>query len=334
MIHMKAVWKFVTILCILAIIGLWTPATARGPTIKDIQQMDTIFVYEENLNLSGLTSDGQVAYLAKVEDGSPQDPRLNVGSNVGSWDVPTYLDDEDLGTFAYFNGTGVKEGLIIIEKPMLELSVTLASPYHGDSVLGLDIPGGTAIAFKVITGDVGDWYRVGNTYPASIDILLTEPGGAQFTSIGGKDLRMINVTSSIFYTDDPGKPGPITLGDLEAGTYSVQARWNTPRGFADYAEDSNSISFKVDGRVGIETTPTATATTTPIPTTVIPTPTETITTQPTPVETGPPPTTPVPTTAEPTVEPAPTPAPVPAIIAIFALVIIAVLFGFEERRKK
>ncbi|NYT17724.1 MAG: DUF3821 domain-containing protein [Methanomicrobiales archaeon] len=315
------------LLLLLLVISL--PAAARGPTIKDIEEGDTVFLYEEDLDLSGITSDGQVSYLARIEDGEPKDPRLPV-LDANAWSVPSYLEEDELGAYAVINGSGVWEGSLFIRAPELELEVTLAEPYHYENVEGLSLPEGTRIAFEITSVEVGNWYRVGSVTPAAVEIVVTLPGGAQTTSFGGQDLSSISISDPVVYTDDPGKPGSVVLDDLDPGTYKVQARWRTPEEFADYADDSNIIEFNVGDRTGIDTTPTTAPTTTPTPTTAPPTTPPPTT--PTPVITTAPPTTPTPaiTTAPPTTAPTPTPAPLSFPLVIIALC-AAFVFAFLRR---
>ena len=59
-------------ICIVAIFA--APAGARGPTIRDIQPYDTIFVYEEGLNLSALrnaTTNNPITALHKYQNDRP-----------------------------------------------------------------------------------------------------------------------------------------------------------------------------------------------------------------------------------------------------------------------
>ncbi|MDT8357944.1 MAG: DUF3821 domain-containing protein [Methanomicrobiaceae archaeon] len=289
------------------------PAAARGPTIRDIEDGDTIFLFEEDLDLSMITSDGQVTYLARIEDGEPRDPRLAV-PEADAWDVPSYLEEDELGAYAVLNGSGVWEGTLYIRVPELELAVTLANPYHYENVEGLSLPEGTSIAFEITSAEVGSWYRVGSVYPAAVDIVVTLPGGAETTTFGGRDLSSIEISDPVVYTDDPGKPGPVVLDDLNPGTYRVQARWSKPSEFANYAEDSNIIDFYAGDRTGIDTTPTPTTAPPTTPPTTAPPTTAPPTTPPTTA-----PLTTLPTTAPPTTAPTPTPAPLSLPLKIAAL---------------
>lgn len=310
----RGVLPVALLLCILALAVCAAPAGARSPTIHDIQPYDTIFVYEQNLDLTALrnaTTDNPITTLRKYQDDNPGRALVNdidVPDDTGFDLLPIEVGDE-YGAYFAFNPTDGNTKQILIREPAVFLDVVLANPYHADSVDGLTISPSTMLAFRIISPDVGAFYHAGSTYPATVDLVITSPGGGQSTIIGGRDMSGLNLTGSQVYTDDPGMPGPVSLVALKQGSYSVQARWNTPEEFADFAEDSNSITFNVGNRVGINTgtptptpaettaapTPTATATATAPPTTA---PTTAATTVPTTV-----PTTETPTEATPTQTP-------------------------------
>jgi hypothetical protein len=307
------------VLLVALIAGLLiAPAVARSPTIKDIQPDDTIFVYEENLNLVGLRDPLTNSPITSLRRYSGDDPLKALISEIPVDDdtdfdlVPGFIDDFPAVYFAY-NPTDGTTAPVLVREPTLAMSATLASPYHGDLVEGLSLPVGTDIAFRITSPYVGSAYHAGSSYPATVDIVVTTPGGAETTVFGGRDLGGLPVASSEFYTDDPGYPGPIALSGLSEGTYRVRAEWSSPQEFADNAPDSNEITFTVKGKVGVDTTPT-TAEPTSVPTTMTPV---TTATPATPLPTTPPvtvtETTAVPTT-EPTAQPTPTEA-APGLLA-------------------
>lgn len=279
----------VGIVCGLLLLALVVvaPAAARGDTIADIESGDTIFVYEEGLDLSGLrneTTDNPVTALYRYNEGDPNKGLLQDISVPDDTDFA--LDDVDVGEdtglyHAYSSGDNARTGKwIFIEYPEIRIEPVLAAPNHADRIEGITIPTGTAIAFRVTSAKVGTRYVAGDEY-ASVDIVVTTPGGAELMAFKGRDLSDIPIISKQFYTDDPGMPGPIVLDRLEEGEYKVQAKWHSPQGFADSAEDSNIVTFYSDERIGVNTTvPTPTVTTTTVtetPTTVATTasPTET-----------------------------------------------------------
>ncbi len=137
----------------------------------------------------------------------------------------------------------------------------------------------------------------------------------------------MNVSSTRFYTDDPGRPGAIPLSGLrDPGTYTVRAEWRTPEAFDAYAPNSEPVTFTVGNRVGVETgtpTPAVTATATPTvtvaPTTVTATATVTVTT----TETA----TPNATATTAPATPTPTAAPLPVAAVVGALGLAVILAG-------
>jgi cell division septation protein DedD len=307
-------------LCLLALCA--GDAGARGPTISDIQPYDTIFVDEEGLNLSQLrnaTTNNPITALQRYQDDNPGKSLVKsipVADDT-DFEVQGFLVGREYGTYYTFNPADGTTASVFIREPEVFLDIVLANPYHNEPLTGLTVSPNTRIAFRVAAPDVGASYHVGNVYPATIDIVLTHPGGAETTLVGGINLAGLNITSTRFYTDDPGKPGAVRIGDLgKPGDYTARAVWRMPAGFDTRASDSELITFTVGNRIGIDTTPTPTPTATPTapPTTVAtptPTPVPTVTATATPTVTA--------TTAPAT--PTPTVTPLPVALAVGALAI-------------
>ncbi len=325
----------VALAVLLAVAVMVLPAAARGPTIQDIQPGDTVFVHESGLNLAALAGGGDaVASLVHYSDFSGQaiDRIISVG-DPSDFELLESEVDGAYGIYYAWNRSGLirSEGgspvyYVNIQEPQLALDVVLAAPYHQDSVQGLTISSGTLVAFEITSSRVGSQYRVDTTYPAQVDIVFLRPGGAETTVIGGRDMSGLNVSSSQFYTDDPGRPGAVSLSGLEPGTYSFQARWRAPQEFDDFAQDSNVVNFTVRGRPGVTvspTTPTPTETAAP-PTTE---PTTPPTTLPTAVATTPPPTPPA---TETTVPPT-TQAPLMPLLGIIGLCAAMIWIALKRR---
>lgn len=316
--------------CLLALAA--GQAGARGPTISDIQPYDTIFVYEEGLDLSQLrdaVTDNPVTELRKYQNGNPDrgvERSIPVADDT-NFEVQDFFVGGDYGTYYAFNPADGATAQVMIREPRVYLDVVLANPHHNEPLEGLTVSPNTLIAFRVAAPDVGASYRAGGIYPATIDIVLTMPGGAETTAIAGISFAGLNVSSTRFYTDDPGRPGAIRIGDLgRSGEYTARAVWRMPPGFDAYAPDSEPVTFTVGNRVGVETgTPTtaatATATPTPAPTTAAPTTSSTTSAPAT--ETA------APTTVETTVPATPTPtaAPLPAALAAAAAGFVLALAG-------
>ncbi len=289
-------------LCLLA--GMAAPAGARTPTISDIQSGDTIFVYEQDLNISALKGSNpasQVTYLCHYTNfnSGTTDNQLAV-SNQNSFDLLDSAVNGIYGTYYAWNGSGlIDDGTggshtyywVGIQAPDVSIEPVLANPNHVYSLEGLSVSDETNIAFKITSSKMGSQYRVGTTYPAKIDILVTSPSGSQTTYFGGSDLSAIPIDSTVIYTDDAR--GAISLKGLQSGTYTAKAEWSAPPAFVKVAPDSAAVTFTMTGRVAFTDTPTSTPTPAPA------TPTET--------ETSPPTTLPTETTAVP-----PTPTAPPA----------------------
>jgi hypothetical protein len=334
----------VCVACLLLLLtgAIAVPAAARSPGIEDIEPGDTVFVYEENLNLSQLrdpVSGNPVTSLRRYVDDDPTKALISeipVADDT-SVDIPALLVESTPAVYYAYNSADGAGASVVIRKPEITLGVTLANPYHADEVEGLNLPEGTAIAFRVDSPHVGTNYRADSDYPARIDIVVTTPGGAETTTFGGVDLSDIPVSASRIYTDDIR--APVSLSGLQEGTYRIRAEWREPQAFADNAPDSNEITFSL-ARRGVDITVTATHT---------PTATETPAPSPSPTvaPTTPPPTAPVTTapTASPTVAetpsvpattaapaPSPTPAPLSMGAVLLALCVAAALVVWRNGR--
>ncbi len=303
-------------LCLLALCA--GEAGARGPTISDIQPYDTIFVYEVGLNLSQLrnaTTNNPITALQRYQDDNPRKSLIKsipVADDT-DFEVQGFLVGPEYGTYYAFSPADGTTASVFIREPEVSLDIVLANPYHNEPLTGLTVSPNTRIAFRIVAPDVGASYHAGNVYPATVDVVLTHPGGAETTFVGGINLAGLNITSTRFYTDDPGRPGAVRIGDLgKPGDYTARAVWRMPAGFDTRASDSELITFTVGNRIGIDTTPTPMPTATPTaPPTTVATPT------PTPV-----PTVTVNVTATtPPATPTPTVAPLPVALAVGALAI-------------
>lgn len=289
---------------------LAAPAAARGPSINDIQPGDTIFLYEQGLDLTGLRNPATMSAVTSLNRYQEDDPAKALISLVAVDDdtdfnlLPTLFDDNIARYYAYSQADGATTASVFVVAPAVTITPVLANPYHNDVIEGISVPVGTAIAFRIESPFVGAAYQVGGVPGAKISVLVTKPGGAQSTSFGGSNLADLPVGSVQFYTDDPGIAGPAVLSGLEPGTYSIVAEWSAPVAFAGQAPDSNVISFAVGDKVGVDVTSTTPPTTTIVPPTTAITAVPTTKTSPatvTPEPTQPPATSPVlpPTTASP-----------------------------------
>lgn len=328
----------VCVACIILLL-LAAPVAARSPAIDDIEPGDTVFVYEEGLNFSQLRDPDSGNPVTSLRRYVGDDPAKALLSEIPvpddtSVDIPALLvEDTPAVYYAYASADGAGAS-VVIREPSLLLGATLADPYHAEDIEGLNIPVGTAIAFRVDSPHVGTNYRADSDYPARIDIVITTPGGAETTFFGGVDVSDIPVSSSRIYTDDVR--GPVILSGLQEGTYRIRAKWREPQAFADNAPDSNEITFSLARRgvdITVTTTPTPTPAEPPAPSptgepTTPPT-TAPMTTEPTPLPTAPASPSPTATTAPPTAPPTPAPlSPWPVLMGLCGAIVLLV------RRKK
>jgi len=276
------------VLCCLALLLLAacaTPVSARGATISDIQPGNTIFVYEEGLDITALQKTGTGNPVTALRRFTDDDTTKGIVNELPVSDDTNFdVLDASVGGYtglyyAYSQIDGLTGKNVYVRYPEVSIDAVLANPNHADNIMGITIPVGTSIAIKVVSPFVGTDYIAGSTH-ASVDIVVTTPGGAELTRFGGADLANLPVTAQQFYTDDAGISSAIVLDQLEEGTYALQARWHSPQGFADSAEDSNEITFSVGDRIGVDVTvaPTATSTTTTTATTATTAPATTVTT--------------------------------------------------------
>jgi hypothetical protein len=320
--------------------ALAAPSAARTD-IQTIESGDKIFIYEQDLDITALrTGVNPVTSLRKYRDDNPTQGLIHevpVGDDTSFSPIPEAFSDY-LEVYYAFNPTDGVMRSVTVGVPSVSIDIVLASPYHTDSLSGLSVSPKTNIAFKIVSPDVGSSYRAGALFPATVDVVLTTPGGGQLTTIQGKDFSRMNVSSQVFYTDDPGRPGAINFEGLGGGTYTVQAKWRNPATFDQQAPDSGILSFAIGSPALVTTAPQPVTTivtqrttvATPAPTTPVIPPT----TIPPPETTTLPPTTlPVTTSTATTTAPPPTPMPMGAWPAFLSLA-LALLPHIPGRKKR
>ena len=298
------------ILLVLLAILLAFPAAARTD-MQHIQSGDVIFIYEQNLDITGLGAN-KVTSLRKYSDDNPAKALVRevaVPDDTSFSLIPEFFGGQT-GVFYAFNQTAGAMGSVLVKVPSVTIDVVLANPNHVDVVQGFTVSPKTQVAFKITSTDVGTSYHAGALYPATVDLVITTPGGGQLTVFQGKDFSRMNLSSPVFYTDDPGRPGAITFEGLEGGSYQAQAKWKDPVSFDQQAPDSNAYSFAIGTPTPPPTTPNP-ATTVVTARTTVATPVPTTPAAPSATPSIPEVTTPLPTAPPATPSPAGTPAPSP-----------------------
>ncbi|WP_265582373.1 hypothetical protein [Methanofollis aquaemaris] len=236
---------FILGLCLLA-----GPGAARN-----ISAGDTFFAYEDskNLDFSALNetvfaeTGEDLEYLTRYTNDNPNydiENQFTFQKDGTAYriqeDLASYAyRDEDFGTyFAHFKNGSVSDVEVYLCKPKLTLDIVLADS-HTVSVADQTVAPSTRIAFKINSGKVGLSYRDGDAY-AQAKIELRIPNGTVVSGIGDVDLKKLNLTAQTVYAGNDA-----SLKDLEPGPYSVQAVWDSPESFDDYATGSNKICFTI-----------------------------------------------------------------------------------------
>lgn len=234
----------VAVVFLVAAAMLVMPAAAR--TATTIENGDTIFLYEQGLNLTPINGTPFTTLVYYKEDDTSKGPEVTI-TNINSNDFSLMEDiASKVGTKTgrYFVGNN-KTNYVYIKKPAVDLKAVLAES-HSDSIAGKTVTSSAKIAFQLIAPDVGGVFvnKTPAAYP-TVNIEITTPSGGIVKKLGGINLSAIPLSSSNVYTD--GVRGVIDLGaeDLEAGTYTAVAKWAAPKGFDEFAEDSKAVSFTI-----------------------------------------------------------------------------------------
>lgn len=246
---------FVALLLTLVVIpGM---VSARAPTIKDIQPGDTVFVYEQNLNVANLwtnISPGTEYSPTKFVKFSYDNPDpsisgggqqlaeipVNTDGTLSIFSTPAYF-----GTWYAYNpaapGFHVNPSSSIqIQQADIHLNVVLSSSIT-DSVDGKTVTRQTPIKFRVDSSFVGPYYKAAGVSQAMLKIEVTTPGGGTLTSLGGVDLSNLVIGGPQNYT------ASIALTNAESGSYTAIAKWTIPN-IEDSAPVSNAVSFTVSSK--------------------------------------------------------------------------------------
>ncbi len=256
---MKSTMKFmVAALVVVALLAV--PAMARTPDIKTLVAGDVAFVYETNLNVPNVGA-GTVA-VAKFGNDCPligggctftgelaRIP-LNPAGKLDINTAPPYF-----GVWFPIDSTGF--GVIGTSIQIQHADVTLdavLNASHIDSISGKSVTRDTKMAFKLISTYAGNYYKVGSSYFALVNIELTTPGGGKIMIFGNNNVNLQDITlnGSVEYTDilpsgsqATGTGLAIDLTGVEAGTYTATAKWDTTMPWYQLEANSNAVTFTV-----------------------------------------------------------------------------------------
>jgi PGF-CTERM protein len=240
---MKSITKMMVIAMVLVAALVVAPAAARAVTTNG----STIYVGEENLDLSGLGSstaaDGTLVYYSSISSATSgtigktiavsgatfELTAGDVGSSTGAW---YFFDSANVGSIT---DPTAANGYVLVQNPQVTLGVVLNSALPRlESVDGKSVTRETPIAFRLVNNLNGL-----ATTGAGMRIEVTLPGGGVTTQFGGQTMNNVTVDGTTNVT------APITLTNVEAGTYSAQAKWPSTSDFYGKGFDSNAVTFEV-----------------------------------------------------------------------------------------
>jgi hypothetical protein len=217
----------ITLIAVFALSAIAMPAAART-----VSEGGTIFEYEQGLDLSPFVSNGDS--LARFQDDDPtkmQVYSINVG-DATNCDLTMFDLGGNYGTY-YVMHNSAPNGRLFIREPWMRLD-TVLDVSRAESIAGKTVSRNNKIAFVIDAPEVGT-YLPGTT----MKIEITTPSGSKITQIADLNLAGIALNSARTYITG------VDISGLEDGRYTAQACWQSPSGFANYASDSNSISFSV-----------------------------------------------------------------------------------------
>ena len=241
-----------------------SPATARS-----VYNGDTIYVGEENLNLSPIfnappvvlseqddpaappgsewavsddgqgVSSGTLVYYSSISSPSSG----TIGQTITVADISEFeLTASAVGTttgtwYAFTDGTplfdpGRAAGVVFIEIPATGLDVLLGDT-GTTSVNGMSVTRESSIRFLIE-------HNLGDLPNAAMDIRVTVPAGGMLTVFEGVDLSDLVLADSLEVTTVP-----IMLGSADVGFYTADAVWPAASDFYGKGYDSNPVTFEI-----------------------------------------------------------------------------------------
>jgi PGF-CTERM protein len=223
---MKSMTKLMVVAMVLAAALVVAPAAAR-----DVASGDIIYVGEENLNFGeGVTR--LVHYSGDAED------------NVILVTSPFNLNAIDVdGVFGTYRINDVETDTVIIRNPSAVLDVMLAQEGSTaaelrESVNAKTVTRANDVVFKLTNNLIG-FADEEVTGANNISIDVTLPGGGVTRQLAGVGLANIVANGTTFYSDE------VPLQNLEAGTYTAQAKWTSAADFYGKGFDSNTVTFEI-----------------------------------------------------------------------------------------
>ncbi|MDE2524115.1 MAG: MEMAR_RS02690 family S-layer glycoprotein [Methanocorpusculum sp.] len=224
--------KITIILALILVSALFAGIVSADPNYREVAQGKAAFVYEDIKVPTDSTT------LIQYSDGQNPQAKNIISGKEGKFQLTKEVVNGMYGVY-YYAGMPGADTYITIWYPEISLKAELTTgkdgqSTSGDSIDGKSINKNTNVSFKIGSPKVSP--ELGN---ASAKLIFTTPAGGKTNEFGGYNFN--NTTLSSVETITPSvAPG----NDAEAGTWTVQAQYNTPP-FNDYAEKSNAVTFNV-----------------------------------------------------------------------------------------
>jgi PGF-CTERM protein len=239
---MKSTSKMMVIAAVLLLAAamLVMPASARTAAVTN---GDTIFDYETALDMATVFGAVNGDQLAKYTDDDPTKGQIfSVPiATANAFDLTQIDMQGNYGTFYLVRNIATTKEKVYIRDPTVSFNAVLEADITS-SIAGKTVTKNTAIAFRFDATEVGTYLT--GVDVATVKVEIVTPGGGTITQIN--DAAGVPQVFTNFPLNAPRTYyRNIDISQLEAGTYTAKAVWQTPTGFADYATDSTSVSFTV-----------------------------------------------------------------------------------------
>ena len=221
---MKSITKLMVVAMVLVAALVVAPAVAAP---RDVQSNGTIYVGEENLNLTGVFGTTGSGFTLEYAFGESNQKTIRVG-NVSSFDLLAASVGSTTGRWQAFDSVGTPIGTsVLIEIPSSRLDVVLGT--STTSVDGKSVTRGQPISFRLIN-------NLDGIPGGKMNVEVTTPGGGKVTMLGTTNLAGLNVTDKNSDTID--------LATAEIGTYTAKGVLKDVD-FTGAGFDTNTVTFEV-----------------------------------------------------------------------------------------
>ncbi|MDV0444449.1 MEMAR_RS02690 family S-layer glycoprotein [Methanorbis rubei] len=233
----------------------YTDAESYDVTITSggvVIQTGTVVAKDGDRSVNAQTHDSAFVYEnVRVMNGTAPVSKLYFFSSDATPTLIATMDAEDsIGTFklleasvnghygAWYVEANTASNYVTIWYPEISLKAELTTGDYGatsgDSVDGKTINKNTEVSFLIEAPNVGP------ANIAQVKIVFTTPAAGKTTTFGGANFAGISL--STVQTIALGT-GVIAGDNATAGVWTAQAEFSSPKGFADNAKKTNTVSF-------------------------------------------------------------------------------------------